>query len=140
MNANMRPSGESAGATAESAKLVSWTYSLVAGPGDFLARKRISAAPASNATTMIPTTAATSFDRLPRSGEPRGAAVTEPESDSASSANARSEADWKRCSGFFSRQRWTTLCSPGGASGTSCETPGGSSFRMAVIVSAEVGF
>jgi hypothetical protein len=30
-----------------------------------------------------------------------------PDSDKASSAKARSDADWKRCSGFFSRQRWT---------------------------------
>src|ERR1700722_20306905 len=138
MNANMRPSGESAGATAASAKLVNWTYSLVAGPGDFGVRKRIDAAPASNATTARPTAVATSLDRLSRSGE--AATVMELESDSASSAKAKSEADWKRCSALFSSQRWTTLCMAGGAKGTRCERPGGSSFRMAVIVSAEVGF
>src|ERR1700691_4967429 len=140
MNANMRPSGESAGATAESAKLVSWTYAVLVGPEDFRVRKNISAAPASNTTTVSPTVVATSFDRLSRSDEAGAATVTELESDSASSAKAKSEADWNRCSGLFSRQRWTTLCMAGGARGTSCETPGGSSFRMAVIVSAEVVF
>src|ERR1700722_4467057 len=35
-----------------------------------------------------------------------------PVSDNASNAKARSEADWKRCSGFFSRQRCTTRCNP----------------------------
>src|SRR5271167_3979126 len=100
MNANMPPSGESAGATAESAKLVSWTYSLVAGPGDFRVRKRISAAPASKATTVSPATMAASFDRLSRSGEAGAATAVELESDSASSAKAKSEADWKRCSGL----------------------------------------
>src|ERR1700733_16178592 len=107
MNANIRPSGESAGATAESAKLVSWTYPPVAGLGDFRERNRIRAAPASKTTTVSPTAAAISFDRLSRPGEAGAATVTELESDSSSSAKAKSEADWKRCSGLFSRQRWT---------------------------------
>src|SRR5271169_1836367 len=63
-----------------------------------------------------------------------------PDCDSASRANAKSDADWKRCSGFFSRQRWTTRCSAGGIFAVTCEIPGGSSFRIAVIVSGEVGF
>src|SRR5208283_819010 len=69
-----------------------------------------------------------------------GYAVALPElSDKASSAKAKSEADWKRCSGFFSRQRWTTRCRAGGRFVVTCEIAGGSSFRMAVIVSAKVG-
>src|SRR5579863_8676961 len=60
------------------------------------------------------------------------------ESDNASIAKAKSEADWKRCSAFFSRQRWTTRCRAGGTAGTSCERVVGSSFRIALMVSAGV--
>src|ERR1700751_3045204 len=60
------------------------------------------------------------------------------ESDNASSAKARSEADWKRCSGDFSRQRWAVRCTAGGMFATSAESGGGSSFRIALIVSTEV--
>ena len=38
----------------------------------------------------------------------------EPESDSASRAKAKSDADWKRCSRFFSRWRCTIRCNAGG--------------------------
>ncbi len=48
-------------------------------------------------------------------------------------------AEWKRCSRFFSRQRCTTRCIPGGVLGASCATDCGSSFNIAVMVSAEVG-
>src|ERR1700685_3616281 len=58
--------------------------------------------------------------------------------ESASNANAKSEADSKRRSGLFSRQRWTTRSSAGGIPDTTCEIPGGSSFRTALIASAEV--
>ena len=61
-----------------------------------------------------------------------------PVSDNASKAKARSEAEWKRCCGLFSRQRCTTFCSEGGVLGTACEMTGGSSFRIALMVSAEV--
>src|ERR1700674_1888199 len=63
-----------------------------------------------------------------------------PEPETTSSAKARSEADWKRCSGFFSKQRCTTRCNPGGMFGVICERAGGSSFKIAVSVSTEVGF
>jgi hypothetical protein len=62
------------------------------------------------------------------------------ESDGAPSANARSEADWKRCLGFFSRQRCTIRCNPGELFGVICETEGGSSFKIAARVYADVGF
>src|SRR5579862_1891016 len=68
--------------------------------------------------------------------EPVGAV---PESDKASRAKARSEAEWKRCSGLFSRHRCTIFWRAGGVPGTICEADGGSSFRMALIVSGEVG-
>src|SRR5215472_14707413 len=45
-----------------------------------------------------------------------------------------------RCSGFFDRQRLTVRCRPGGRFGASCETAGGSSLRIALIVSADVAF
>src|SRR5579864_334273 len=60
-------------------------------------------------------------------------------SEIASSANAKSDADWKRCPGFFSKQRCTTRCNERGRFGATCEISGGSSFRMALMVSGEVG-
>jgi hypothetical protein len=62
------------------------------------------------------------------------------ESDTASRAKAMSCADWKRCSGFFSRHRCTTRCKLEGTLGLICEILGGSSCRIALIVSAEVSF
>ena len=62
------------------------------------------------------------------------------ESDMASNANAKSDAEWKRCSGFFSRQRCTIRSRAGGVPGVIREISGGSSFKMAVIVSGDVGF
>jgi hypothetical protein len=56
----------------------------------------------------------------------------------ASRANARSSAEWKRRPGRLSRQRWTILASPGGISPPSRVSSGGSSFRIAVSVSAGV--
>src|ERR1700729_4240104 len=41
--------------------------------------------------------------------------------ETASRANAKSDDDWKRWSGFFSRQRWTTLCRAGGVFPAICE-------------------
>src|SRR5262249_53702586 len=63
-----------------------------------------------------------------------------PVSDNASKAKAKSEAEWKRCSGLFSRQRCTTRCSAGGIAVTICDNVGGSSLRTALIVSDDVGF
>ena len=54
---------------------------------------------------------------------------------SVSRLNARSRADWKRCSRSFSRQRRTRRSSGGGTAGLNCETSGGSSFRIALSVS-----
>ena len=61
------------------------------------------------------------------------------ESVKPSTAKDKSSADWKRCAGFFSRQRCTTLCKGRGVAGASCAIGAGSSFRMAVMVSAAVG-
>src|SRR5271166_3394804 len=47
-------------------------------------------------------------------------------SDRASRANAKSDADWNLCSGFFSRQRLTTRCIAGGIFAATCEMLGGS--------------
>ena len=56
----------------------------------------------------------------------------------ASSAKARSLADWKRCSGAFSRQRRTMRSSAGATARPDSPSSAGSSLRMAVMVSAEV--
>jgi len=59
-------------------------------------------------------------------------------SESDSRSKARSRADWNRCSGSFSRQ-WRTMRSrPGGIWRLVAERSGGSSFRIALIVSADV--
>src|SRR5450755_1418129 len=93
-------------------------------------------------TEASTTTVPAPIDHAQREREPWSMTATDEllDSDEASSENAKSDADWNRCSGFFSRQRCTTRSSPGGAPGTICKMPGGSSFRMAVIVSADVGF
>jgi hypothetical protein len=58
--------------------------------------------------------------------------------DSASNANAKSRADWKRSSGFFSRQCRTTRSSAGGSGRPVVTISGGSSVRMAFIVCTAV--
>src|ERR1700683_370047 len=55
--------------------------------------------------------------------------------ETASSAKPRSRADWKRSSGFFSRQRRTSLSIEEEALGSEAEISGGSSLRMADMVS-----
>ena len=66
-----------------------------------------------------------------RGRAPRAAADAEAEPDIASSANAMSLADWKRCAGLFSRQRRTTRSRCGGTAPAG--SAGGSSLRIAVI-------
>src|SRR3954451_20836539 len=56
--------------------------------------------------------------------------------DKASSAKARSLAEWKRSSRFFSRQRRTTRSRPELTELLVSERSGGSSRRIALIVSA----
>ena len=81
-----------------------------------------------------------------RSGTRRGAAATRDAREaplasvpeSALSAKERSRADWKRCSGFFSRQRRTMRSSAGGSGRPGSDNSGGSSFKTAVMVSAGV--
>jgi hypothetical protein len=51
------------------------------------------------------------------------------------SANARSDADWKRCSGRFSRQRRMMESSAGGNAALAATSSGGSLFRMALMTS-----
>src|SRR4029077_2356531 len=53
--------------------------------------------------------------------------------------NARSRADWKRSSGFFSRQWSTIRLSAGVILGLEASKSAGSSLRMALAVSAGVG-
>ncbi len=56
--------------------------------------------------------------------------------ETSSSANATSCAEWKRCSGLFSMQRRTIRSSPGETPWFVAERSGGSSRRIADIVSA----
>ena len=65
-----------------------------------------------------------------------GRGAEAPDSDSRS--NARSCAEWNRSSGFFSRQWRTTRSSPGCTFLFVAERSGGSSRRIADIVSAAV--
>ena len=96
--------------------------------------------PSSKPSAIIPSNRPASARGLTVRTLPPAAATVGPLSPwSVSKANPRSRADWKRCSGFFSRQRCTIRSSAGGVAGAICEMPGGSSFRMAVIVSVDVG-
>ena len=58
--------------------------------------------------------------------------------DTASSAKARSRAEWKRSSRFFSRQRRTMRSNAGEAPLAAATISGGSSRRIALIVSTAV--
>src|ERR1700747_1909701 len=62
-----------------------------------------------------------------------------PESESASRTKARSDAEWNRCSGFFSRQRSSTFCRASEMLGAICDGEPGSSLRIELMVSADVG-
>ena len=58
--------------------------------------------------------------------------------ESALNANDKSRADWKRCSGLFSRHRRTIRSSAGETRCAGSDSSGGSSFKTAVIVSTAV--
>src|SRR5437879_6503199 len=133
----MRPSGEKAGEVTESAKLVICTQSVV-GTGK-LGRRNSTMNKTATRTTAAALAGYIQFREI-FCGWASAVAEDPPESDRASTANAKSDADWKRCSGFFSKQRCTILCSARGMVDASREVPGGSSLRMAFIVSTEVGF
>ena len=72
--------------------------------------------------------------RKPLAGPSRSAS---PDAARARSANARSRADWNRCSGRFSRQ-CRTMRSSAVEIGSSRSSRSGSAFRIAAIVSAAV--
>src|SRR5262245_6970860 len=93
------------------------------------------------------TAQATHSQRNPRdvsicSGAPGKAAASNCDSsrgpdgvDKASSAKQRSLADWKRCSGFFSKQRRTILSKAGLIFAFISLSSGGISFKIAFITS-----
>src|SRR4029077_11363871 len=87
-------------------------------------------------------TAHSSQDRRDLTGSPARviecAEMSDDDPLSDSTANARSLADWNLRSAFFSRQRAKILCSPGGPCHPDSLSSGGSSRRIAVIVSADV--
>src|SRR5215831_7554271 len=103
---------------------VIWAYSETRGGSDGLAKYQI---PTARATM---TTIATRLIRRGGFAVFRGALTSisfgsrgaiSRESDHAFRAKPKSEADWKRCSGFFSRHRCTTLCNAVGRFGAICE-------------------
>src|SRR6185437_402531 len=134
-NVNMRPSGERAGWVTESGKFVSCTH-WVLSVAVFLGRNHMKARSA--AITVAP--AAIYIQRRERNTGNDVRAGDVPESDNASSANAKSCADWNRCSGLFSKHRCTIRCSASGTPGASDERLAGSSLIMAFMVSTDVGF
>src|SRR5215471_1753723 len=103
-----------------SPSLVSWTTDSTTGRAE--ERRSQAARIAAMKTPAAPT--AIHVQRLGDAGIATASVGALPESDSASRAKARSDAEWKRCSGFFSRQRCTTLCRAGGMPGAICETEG----------------
>src|ERR1700689_3112633 len=116
---------------------VSWFTDSTTGTAGGV-RHQITPSPASANTAPV---AAADHAQMRLEGRPCPTAgtVAPLDSDNASKANAKSEADWKRCSGSFSTQRLTTRTRPSAVSGASSDIARGSSFRMAVNVSAEVG-
>ena len=67
-----------------------------------------------------------------------GALLNSTGEDCSDRLNAMSLADWNRCSRSFSRQCWTTRSSAGEMFLPDSDSSGGSSRRMAAIVSALV--
>ena len=145
VNATEAPSGEIAGSDSTPASSVIWWNASGSEGAD--AAPGASARPAKNAAA-----ASTNAPAMSAIGRRRGvareaiaSAATRPLAplsvdvpDSACSANARSRADWKRSSGCFSRQWRMTGSIAAGDEAPSRVTSGGSSRRMAVIVSAAV--
>jgi hypothetical protein len=84
-------------------------------------------------------TAATQILLFPVAGAHRAALVTAGE-DCSESANATSLADWNRSSRPFSRQCRTMFSSASGTFRPDSDSAGGSSFRIAAIVSLAVCF
>ena len=98
-------------------------------------RKKVAAIPAS-ASAATRRSARRGRDIATPFAAAAAAAGVDP--DSAWRSNARSCAEWKRSSGFFSRQWRTTRSRPGATFLFVAERSGGSSRRIADMVSAAV--
>jgi hypothetical protein len=119
-----------------SPSLVSWVTASTSGFGAALRHHN-------NAETISARQTATANQGTIRLEECPGSCLVEAttesdEAEKASNANPRSKADWKRSSGAFSRQRRMTLSTAGGIFICSAENSAGSSFKMALSVSADV--
>ena len=136
-NAMLRPSGEIAGAcsTTVPAGALIETASRVEGAVE--GRDSIHAPAASAASTA---SVATTADGWTRRGSAAAATADplRPSVATASSAYARSRADWNRCRASFSRQRRITALMAGGTLAALLDRSGGSWLRIAFIVSADV--
>ena len=103
------------------------------GPGRGGAAWRIASAPmATPARTAAPRASGSHRRRLAGVTAPGAATglVPDVDADIASSANAMSRADWNRCDGLFSRQRWMTRSRCGGTP-IAPASGGGSVLRIA---------
>src|ERR1035438_2352407 len=94
------------------------------------------AKPANSTTVAVSAAATTQVLRCP-AGVIMGTAEEDMVDDD-SSANSTSRADWKRAGGSFSRQWRSMRSNIGGTSRPIVIRSGGSSFRVALIVSALV--
>src|SRR5436190_19351230 len=137
-NATARPSGETAGVSSIAAPggaAIDSASVVVSAAGR---RDNQDAVSAVAAMTAAPTIAiAVTRERL-RAGTARDAAPLRPSIATASSANARSRADWKRWRGSFSRHRRINELIAAGIPPGALDGSGGSWLRMAFIVSAGV--
>ena len=92
------------------------------------------AASASTTTGITTSSAARSRPARPTRNAETAIVGVLPE-DKLSRSNAKSRADWNRIAGSFSKQWWTIRSNPGDTCRLLSLNSGGSSFRMAFIVS-----
>src|ERR1700676_528354 len=91
-----------------------------------------------NPRAIAPTHPALTSDMRELSIWPTGDDAESGEDDTASRAKLRSCADWKRCSGAFSKQRRMMYSTAGGILSCNAANSAGSSFRTALCASADV--
>jgi hypothetical protein len=138
-NAMWRPSGDTPKFPGPADSTVGGIWNRVGPTTVGCSRRRWSATGASVSSSNAAIAHAT-HSRVRRAARGLGpTAFAEAEaSDKASSANARSLAVWNRAAGLFSRQRSTMRRRAGGIARPVPPRSGGSSLRIAVIVSAGV--
>ena len=134
LNTTVWPSGAKRAACSVPRRNVSWRK-LGASP---VPRSAVPARMRPAATARASAAAATVRMRSTRRRGSRGVSAVPPAEASperAARPNATSRADWKRSPGLFSRQCRTMASSPGGSPGWTVAGSGGSSLRIAFMVS-----